>query len=68
MNPGHKRKKTKLASMCDSFSWNDKNDVLCAISDSRLITWFYPNAVEVDKEIMEMTKQSKESLDIGRMA
>ena len=43
----------------------DRNDVLCAISDSRLITWFYPNAVEVDKEIMEMTKQTKESQDIG---
>ena len=68
MNPGHKLKKTKLASMCDSFQWNDKNDVLCAISDSRLITWFYPNAVEVDKEIMELTKQTKESQDIGRMA
>jgi len=52
MNPGHKRKKTKLASMTDSFQWNDKNDVLCAISDSRLITWFYPNAIEVDKEIL----------------
>jgi intraflagellar transport protein 80 len=68
MNPGHKRKKTKLASMTDSFLWNDKNDVLCAISDTRLITWFYPNAVEVDKEIMAMTKSVKETNDIGRLA
>ena len=68
INPGHKRKKVKLASMTDSFSWNDKNDVICAISDSRLVTWFYPNANEVDKEIMSMTKSVKESSDIGRMA
>lgn len=68
MNPGHKRKKTKLASMTDSFQWNDKNDVLCAISDSRVITWFYPNAIEVDKEILDMTKSVKKSQDIGRMA
>lgn len=54
--------------MTDSFMWNDKNDVICAISDSRLITWFYPNANEVDKEIMSMTKAVKESSDIGRMA
>jgi hypothetical protein len=54
--------------MSDSFMWNDKNDVICAISDSRLVTWFYPNANEVDKEIMSMTKAVKESSDIGRMA
>ena len=68
VNPGHKRKKFKLSSMTDSFLWNDKNDVLCAISDSRLITWFYPNAIDVDKEIMNMTKSVKESQDIGRLA
>ncbi len=33
MNPALKRKKTKLASMTDSFLWNDNNDILCAISD-----------------------------------
>ncbi len=54
--------------MTDSFLWNDHNDILCAISDQRLLTWFYPNAVEVDKEIMEMTKSVKLSHDIGRMA
>ena len=25
----------KLSNMCDSFSWNESNDMLCSISDER---------------------------------
>jgi intraflagellar transport protein 80 len=45
--------------MSDSFLWNEKIDILSAVSDGRLNTWYYPNAIYVDKDLMEMTKVVK---------
>ena len=67
MTPVHKRDVIKLCTMTNSFLWNDTFDILAAISDSRLITWYYPNAIYVDKEIMDLCKEVKEVPDIGRM-
>jgi len=54
--------------MTDSFLWNEKNDILVGISDGRLLAWYYPNAIYVDKDLMDLCKVSKESSDIGRSA
>lgn len=48
----HKPDVMKICSMVDSYQWNDNNDMLAAIADSKLQTWFYPNAVYVDKDLM----------------
>ena len=68
LSPVHKRDVIKLSSMTDSFLWNEKNDILVAISDGRLLAWYYPNAIYVDKDLMDLCKVSKESNDIGRSA
>ena len=54
--------------MVDSFMWNDNNDMLTALSDGKLKTWFYPNAVYVDKDIMTLAMQIKEATEIGKLA
>jgi intraflagellar transport protein 80 len=54
--------------MVDSFSWNDQTDMLAALADGKLKTWFYPNAVYVDKDIMNMAMQVKEANEIGKLA
>ncbi|CAN0566103.1 unnamed protein product, partial [Ectocarpus sp. 12 AP-2014] len=41
--------KHKLHTQVESAAWNDKGDILTAIADGRLITWFYPNAVAIDR-------------------
>ena len=53
--------------MCDSFLWNDKNDTLAAVADGRLIAWYYPNAIYVDKDLMEQAKVIKDLPEIGQM-
>jgi len=58
----------KIASMVDSFQWNDNNDMLCALSDGKLMCWYYPNAIYVDKDLMEHSKLSKDASDIGKLA
>ena len=52
----HKNEKQyKLGTICDSFIWHDKFDILTSISDSKLSTFFYPNVVYVDTDLLEMT-------------
>lgn len=64
----HKPEVHKICNMVDSFQWNDKTDMLSAIADSKHITWFYPNAIYVDKDLMQKAKQIKECADVGKLA
>ncbi|EAR82753.3 intraflagellar transporter (macronuclear) [Tetrahymena thermophila SB210] len=68
LSPVHKRDLIKLTSMADSFLWNDKHDILSCIADGRLQTWYYPNAIYVDKDLMDLCKNTKEAAEIGRMS
>jgi len=56
----------KITSMCDTFSWNDSNDMLCAIADEKFYSWVYPNAVYLDKELLDGCKYEKDASDIGK--
>ena len=64
----HKPEIHKISNMVDSFCWNDENDMLSAIQDSKHVTWFYPNAIYVDKDLMTKAMQTKECLDVGKLA
>jgi len=63
----HKPEVIKISNMVDSFSWNDNNDMLTALSDGKLKTWFYPNAVYVDRDLMNKAMSQKEASDIGKL-
>lgn len=64
----HKPDIQKIANVVDSFCWNDENDMLSAISDSKHITWFYPNAIYVDRDLMAKSQQVRECNDVGKLA
>jgi len=42
--------------------------MLTAIADGKLVTWFYPNAIYVDKDLMDHSKSTKDASDIGKLA
>ena len=63
----HKPEILKISNMVDSFQWNDNNDMLAALSDGKLKTWFYPNAVYVDKDLMNKAMSSKDAHDVGKL-
>lgn len=54
--------------MTDSFLWNESNDMLSCIADGKHITWYYPNSLYVDKDLMGKAKSSKECPEIGKLA
>jgi intraflagellar transport protein 80 len=64
----HKPDVIKISNMVDSFQWNDNNDMIAALSDGKLKTWFYPNAIYVDKDLMNKAMSQKDANDIGKLA
>jgi len=64
----HKPEVLKISNMVDSFKWNDSNDMLTAISDGKLKSWFYPNAIFVDKELMGKSLAIKDVNDVGKLS
>lgn len=46
----------KLASMVDSFAWNEACDTLTALTDGSMVTWLAPAAVYVDAELATAAK------------
>ena len=66
--PVHKSDRhVKIGTICDSFMWHDKFDILVSISDAKLHTFFYPNVVYVDINLLENTTSEKEASELGRL-
>jgi intraflagellar transport protein 80 len=63
----HKPEVLKICNMVDSFMWNDNNDMLTALSDGKLKTWFYPNAIYVDRDLMTKALSLKDATDVGKL-
>jgi intraflagellar transport protein 80 len=56
----------KILNMCDTYCWNDSNDMLSAIADEKFYAWVYPNAVYLDKEMLDGCKYEKDASDVGK--
>lgn len=44
----------KLGTMCDSALWNSDTDMLSAVMDGKLVVWYYPNVVFVDRDLVNL--------------
>lgn len=51
----------------ESAAWNDRSDVLTAIADGRLITWYYPNAVSIDRDLLGLASTSRDAAEFGKV-
>jgi intraflagellar transport protein 80 len=58
----------KLGSMIDTFAWNDENDLMISIMDSKLTIWYYPSAVFVDEDLVPLARSEKEGATYGSNA
>jgi intraflagellar transport protein 80 len=52
--------------MCNAFRWHESADILAAAADLRVHCWYYPAALYIDKELMNLCKMVREEPDIGR--
>eukprot|EP00760_Papus_ankaliazontas_P033723 PhM_4_TR6687/c0_g1_i1/m.56010/K19678/IFT80; intraflagellar transport protein 80 len=46
----------KLCTMASSFMWNDQSDILVVISDCKLLTWYCPGTVFIDRDLLPATR------------
>lgn len=51
----------------ESAAWNDRSDVLTAIADGRLVTWYYPNAVAIDRDLLGLASTSRDAAEFGKV-
>eukprot|EP00277_Geminigera_cryophila_P012189 CAMPEP_0179437838 /NCGR_PEP_ID=MMETSP0799-20121207/21652_1 /TAXON_ID=46947 /ORGANISM="Geminigera cryophila, Strain CCMP2564" /LENGTH=735 /DNA_ID=CAMNT_0021219017 /DNA_START=155 /DNA_END=2363 /DNA_ORIENTATION=- len=56
----------KLGTMCDSAIWNTETDMLAAVMDGKLMVWYYPNVVFIDRDLVNQTKMTKDASDLGK--
>lgn len=59
--------KVKLQTQVDGVRWNDQSDTLAALADGRLLVWYYPNVVYVDRELLPATRLSSEAAELGKL-
>lgn len=46
----------KISTMTSSLAWHEHHEILTAIADGRLTTWYYPSIVFSDRDLLAMTK------------
>ena len=61
------RKPVKLQTMVDSVGWSDVSDVLVTLTDGKMVTWYYPQGVWVDRDLVEQAKESSDRPDFGKI-
>lgn len=66
ITPLQKPEVVKIAAMVDTFIWNEHYDILACVADSKLVTWFFPNAVYIDKDLMDQAKMTRDARDLGK--
>lgn len=56
----------KLGSIIETISWNDDNDLLVAIMDTKFVVWYYPSAVFVDEDIAPLARSERDGSAYGK--
>jgi len=56
-----------MATMCDSAVWSESTDMLGTMIDQKLVVWYYPGAMFVDKDLVGKTKFIKEASEFGKV-
>ncbi|ESL09784.1 hypothetical protein TRSC58_02491 [Trypanosoma rangeli SC58] len=46
----------KISTMTSSLAWHDRHEILTAIADGHLTTWYYPTIVFSDRDLLPITK------------
>lgn len=60
------RKIVKLGVMMHSIKWNDNSNMLSALQDEKLVIFYYPAVVFVDKNLLSLTIMQKDDSDFGK--
>lgn len=58
----------KLGAIIEAFAWNDENDLLVTIMDTKFVVWYYPTAIFIDEEVAPIARHERDGSSFGRNA
>lgn len=61
-----KNKPFKLLSMVDSISWATNSNMLLALSDGKIESFYYPKIIYIDKDLLEKTIETRYDIYLGK--
>mmetsp|Transcript_14908 Transcript_14908/g.26771 ORF Transcript_14908/g.26771 Transcript_14908/m.26771 type:complete len:860 (+) Transcript_14908:121-2700(+) len=64
----HRPDAFKLATMVDTAAWHSHSDVLACVSHQRLVTWYYPHVVYVDRDLLPKIQCSTDAAQYGKQS
>jgi len=47
--------------MVQSLAWNDENNMLAALTDGKLIVFYYPNVAYIDRYLLPRTTYERDT-------
>ena len=56
----------KLHTMVDSVAWADKSDMLVAVADAQVVSWYYPHTLFVDRDLLPRVVVAKDGSEFGK--
>lgn len=56
----------KMASVVDSARWHDRSDMLIAMSDMKMVVWYYPHAMFLDRDLAQQTRYTRDASEFGK--
>jgi hypothetical protein len=54
--------------MVDAMAWGDRSEMLVAVGDSQLVSWYYPQTIFVDRDLLSRVCVTKEAAEFGKSA
>jgi len=51
--------------MVQSLAWNDENNMLAALTDGKLIIFYYPNVAYIDRYLLPQTVYEREAVYVN---
>ncbi|KAG8445234.1 hypothetical protein GDO86_010132 [Hymenochirus boettgeri] len=63
---GKEQKSVKIGSMVHTLAWNDMSNILCGLQEYRILVWYYPSVVYVDKDLLSKTILEKEGSEFSK--
>jgi intraflagellar transport protein 80 len=57
----------KLHTQVDSMAWNDQSDMLMAIADSKVRSWYFPAAIFVDRDLLTLASDETDGHEFGKI-
>ncbi|KAM4771325.1 intraflagellar transport protein 80 homolog [Rhinophrynus dorsalis] len=63
---GKEQRSVRIGTMVHTLAWSDVSNILCGLQEHRVLVWYYPNVVYVDKDLLATTIFEKDGNEFSK--